>query len=129
MVCLAQRRPAAIDERFYFCPNIWNYWGFEWQYGIVNRLLFDLLQNRVRTMSQSSVDIKLTQSVINKLAMRGIRSPCKVTVTVDKGLATLTGTVTQAHQKMAAAAVASGTSGIKRVVNQLVVKAAERGAR
>ncbi len=80
-------------------------------------------------MSQSSADIKLTQAVINKLAMRGIRSPCKVTVTVDKGLATLSGTVTQAHQKMAAQAVASGTSGIKRVVNQLVVKAAERGAR
>ena len=96
---------------------------------MVNRLLFDLLKNRARTMSQSSADIKLTQSVVNKLAMRGIRSPCKVTVTVDKGLATLTGTVTQAHQKMAAASVASGTSGIKRVVNQLVVKAAERGAR
>ena len=80
-------------------------------------------------MSQSSADIKLTQSVINKLAMRGIRSPCKVTVTVDKGLATLSGTVTQAHQKIAAASVASGTSGIKRVVNQLVVKASERGAR
>ena len=80
-------------------------------------------------MSQSSADLKLTQAVINKLAMRGIRSPCKVTVTVDNGLATLTGTVTQAHQKQAASAAATGTSGIKRVVNQLVVKAAERGAR
>ena len=80
-------------------------------------------------MAQSSVDIKLTQSVINKLAMRGIRSPCKVTVTVDKGLATLTGTVTQAHQKIAATSVATGTSGVKRVVNQLVVKAAEREIR
>jgi osmotically-inducible protein OsmY len=80
-------------------------------------------------MAQSSADIKLTQSVINKLAMRGIRTPCKVTVTVESGLATLTGTVTQAHQKMAATSAASGTSGVKRVVNQLVVKAAERGQR
>ncbi|HUP78915.1 MAG TPA: hypothetical protein VM260_10190, partial [Pirellula sp.] len=30
-------------------------------------------------MSQSSEDIKLTQAVSNKQAMRGIRSPCKVT--------------------------------------------------
>ncbi len=80
-------------------------------------------------MAQSSADIKLTQSVINKLAMRGIRTPCKVTVTVEKGLATLTGTVTQPHQKIAAASVASSTSGIKRVLNQLVVKAAERGSK
>ena len=80
-------------------------------------------------MSQSSADMKLTQAVINKLTMRGIRSPCKVTVTVDKGLATLTGTVTQPHQKMTATSAASGTSGVKRVVNQLVVKAAVRGER
>jgi osmotically-inducible protein OsmY len=78
-------------------------------------------------MAQSSADIKLTQSVINQLAMQGIRTPCKVTVTVDKGLATLSGTVTQAHMKMAATSIASGTSGVKRVVNQLVVKATERG--
>ena len=80
-------------------------------------------------MSQSSADIKLTQQVINTLAMRGIRTPCKVNVTVEKGLVTLTGTVTQAHLKMAASSVATGTSGIKRVVNQLVVKAAGRGPR
>jgi len=80
-------------------------------------------------MAQSSADIKLTQSVIDKLAVHGIRSPCKVNVTVEKGLVTLTGTVAQAHQKAAATSVATGTSGIKRVVNQLVVKAAERGSR
>jgi osmotically-inducible protein OsmY len=77
-------------------------------------------------MAQNNVDLKLTQAVINKLATRGIRSPCKVSVTVESGLATLTGTVPQAHLKIAATAVASGTAGIKRVVNNLVVKAAER---
>ena len=74
-------------------------------------------------MSQNSADIRLAQSVIQELTVKGISSPCKVTVTVDKGLATLTGTVAQAHQKTAASAVATGTSGIKRVMNQLVVKA------
>ncbi len=81
----------------------------------------------VSTMSQNSGDIKLAQSVIKELTMRGISAPCKVTVTVDKGLATLSGTVTQANQKIAASAVASGTSGINRVMNQLVVKSAKKG--
>ena len=80
-------------------------------------------------MSQNSADIKLAQSVIQELTLKGISSPCKVTVTVDKGLATLTGTVTQAHQKIAASAVATATSGINRVMNQLVVKAAKNGER
>lgn len=96
------------------------------QYATLGVFLFVLLLLRVVTMSQSSADIKLTQSVINKLAMRGIRTPCKVTVTVTKGLATLTGTVTQPHQKIAAGSVASSTSGVKRVINSLIVKAAER---
>ena len=80
-------------------------------------------------MSQNSADIRLAQSVIQELTVKGISSPCKVTVTVDKGLATLTGTVAQAHQKTAASAVATATSGINRVMNQLVVKAAKNGER
>lgn len=76
--------------------------------------------------AQSNADVKLVQLVNSKLAMRGIRSPCSVTVTVNRGEVTLTGTVTQPHQKMSAAQVAQGMSGVKRVHNQLVVKAAER---
>ena len=87
------------------------------------KVTFYSFARRASTMSQSSADINLAQSVIKELTVRGIRSPCKVTVTVDKGLATLSGTVTQAHQKITASAVATGTSGIKRVMNQLVVKA------
>jgi osmotically-inducible protein OsmY len=77
-------------------------------------------------MASGTDDIRLTQAVINKLLMRGIRSPCAVSVSVAKGIATLTGTVTMAHQKIAAGSVATGTSGIKRVLNLLVVKAAVR---
>jgi len=100
--------------------------GFSSPVGYCDKVTYCSFEKRVQNVSQSSADIKLTQAVINKLAMRGIRTPCKVTVTVDKGLATLSGTVTQAHQKTAATSAASGTSGVKRVVNQIVVKAAER---
>ena len=83
---------------------------------------------RTSIMSQNSADIRLAQSVTKELTVRGISSSCKVTVTVDKGLATLTGKVAHAHQKIAASAVAMGTSGISRVMNQLVVKATKKGA-
>ena len=76
--------------------------------------------------AQSNADGKLVMLVNSKLAMRGIRTPCAVTVTVARGEATLTGTVVQPHQKMSAAQIAQGVNGIKRVHNQLVVKAAER---
>lgn len=74
----------------------------------------------------SNADLKLTQTVNNKLAMRGIRSPCNVTVTTKGGEVTLTGSVTQPHMKQAAAQVATSTNGVKRVINQLIVKAAEK---
>jgi osmotically-inducible protein OsmY len=77
-------------------------------------------------MALNNGDTKLTQTIINKLTMRGIRTPCKVSVGVVQGQVTLTGTVTQAHQKIAAASVCSAISGVKRVINNLIVKAAER---
>jgi osmotically-inducible protein OsmY len=77
-------------------------------------------------MALNNADSKLTQTIINKLAMRGIRTPCNVSVGVMQGQVTLTGTVTQSHQKIAAASVCSAVSGVKRVINNLIVKAAER---
>jgi osmotically-inducible protein OsmY len=77
-------------------------------------------------MALNNADSKLTQTIINKLTMRGIRTPWKVNVGVAQGQVTLTGTVTQAHQKTAAASVCSAISGVKRVINNLIVKAAER---
>ena len=76
--------------------------------------------------AQSNADGKLVQLVNGKLAMRGFRSPCNITVTSARCEVTLCGTVPQAHQKMSAAQVAQGITGVKRVHNQLVVKAAER---
>ena len=58
--------------------------------------------------------------------MRGFRPPSQVSVACAAGQVTLTGSVTQAHLKQTAAQVASGITGVKKVVNQLTVKAAER---
>lgn len=74
----------------------------------------------------SNADIKLTQTVNSKMAMRGIRSPCQVSVACNNGDVTLTGTVVQAHQKQAAERVAQGVTGVRRVINQLVIKAPDR---
>ena len=41
----------------------------------------------------NNADIKLTQTVNSKMAMRGIRSPCHVSVACNNGDVTLTGTV------------------------------------
>ena len=73
-----------------------------------------------------NVDIKLTQQINTKLAMRGIRSPCHVAVACRGGEVTLTGTVVQAHQNNAAMRVAQGITGVKRVINQITIKAQER---
>ena len=58
--------------------------------------------------------------------MRGFRPPSHVSVACVGGQITLTGTVTQAHLKQSAAQVAAGITGVKKVINQLTVKAAER---
>ncbi|MEQ1825629.1 MAG: BON domain-containing protein [Pirellula sp.] len=76
--------------------------------------------------ANNNVDIKLVQLVNTKLTMRGIRSPCNVSVACKGGEVTLTGTVAQPHQKNSAGSVAQGVTGVKRVINQLTVKAQVR---
>jgi len=51
---------------------------------------------------------------------------CHVAVACRGGEVTLTGTVVQAHQKNAAMRVAQGITGVKRVINQITIKAQER---
>lgn len=79
-------------------------------------------------MQQSSAkdDQKLCMMVTNKLAARGIRSPCAVSVSARNGEITLNGTVVQAHQKNAASHAASTIEGVKRVYDNLVVKVAAK---
>jgi len=68
-------------------------------------------------------DKTITRQVAGKLAGRGINSPCRVVVDTIKGQVTLTGTVQYAHQKTTAAQLAHGISGVKRVIDRLIVKA------
>ena len=68
-------------------------------------------------------DKTITRQVMGKLAGRGLNSPCRVAVDTIKGQVTLTGTVQYAHQKTTASQVAHGISGVKRVVDKVVVKA------
>ena len=69
-------------------------------------------------------DRTLIQQVSQKLANRGIRSPRHVQVQSRNGDVTLSGTVQFAHQKGAAAQLVNGISGVRRVIDQLIVKAA-----
>ncbi|MFN9986843.1 MAG: BON domain-containing protein [Pirellula sp.] len=92
----------------------------------MQRVLTAPLSGKYSMSLNGNVDIKLTQQINTKLAMRGIRSPCHVAVACRGGEVTLTGTVVQAHQKNAAMRVAQGITGVKRVINQITIKAQER---
>jgi osmotically-inducible protein OsmY len=78
------------------------------------------------TMAEQIPDRVIIQQITNKLATRGVRSPCRVTVLSYRGDVTLSGTVEHAHQKGAAVGVASGVAGVKRVIDQMTVKPPER---
>lgn len=66
----------------------------------------------------------ILQQLTNKLASRGVRSPCHVTVQSNNGEVTLTGNVQFLHQKQAAVQVANGIAGVRRVIDQLIIKVA-----
>ena len=68
-------------------------------------------------------DRNVTQQVKNKLAGRGLSAPCQVSVDTRNGEVTLTGSVQHAHQKGTAVQAASAISGVRRVVDRLIVKA------
>lgn len=67
-------------------------------------------------------DRTITQQVSHKLANRGFRSPCQVTVQTKNGDVTLSGTVQFSHQKRAATQLVSGIMGVRRVTDRMIVK-------
>ena len=69
-------------------------------------------------------DRTITRQVTGKLARRGLNTPCHVTVDTLKGQVTLSGSVQYAHQKTAAVQAVNGISGVRRVIDRLIVKAA-----
>ncbi|MEX2173242.1 MAG: BON domain-containing protein [Pirellulaceae bacterium] len=74
-----------------------------------------------RKMS-GATDKAITVQVNQRLANRGVRSPCRVAVATKGGDVTLSGSVQFAHQKAASSQAASSISGVRRVINNLSVK-------
>jgi len=77
-------------------------------------------------MSAKGADQKISNEVLLKLANRGLRSPCNVTVNTKNGEVTLSGTVQYAHQKSAAVQAATTVAGVRRVSDQTKVGAKRR---
>jgi osmotically-inducible protein OsmY len=75
---------------------------------------------------RGSQDQLIIQLLNNKLASRGLSSPCHVAVHIKNGEVTLSGSVQYAHQKDSAAKLATGIRGVSRIVNQLTVMPLKR---
>ena len=67
-------------------------------------------------------DRTINQQVAQKIANRGINSPSQVSVQTHRGEVTLSGMVQHAHQKNAAVQAASSVMGVKRVIDNTMVK-------
>ena len=73
-------------------------------------------------MSASGQDRSIVQAVNQRLATRGIRSPCRIDVQARNGEVTLSGNIQYPHQRSAAMQAASTTSGVRHVVDRLTLK-------
>jgi osmotically-inducible protein OsmY len=71
-------------------------------------------------------DKTITRQVQGKLAGRGLGTPCHVSVATSKGEVTLTGDVQYEHQKGAAVQAINGISGVRRVIDRLIVKVVKK---
>lgn len=68
-------------------------------------------------------DKTITRQVQGKIATRGLGAPCRITVATIKGEVTLSGTVRYAQQKQTAVQVAHSVSGVRNIVDRLMVVA------
>jgi len=73
-------------------------------------------------MSAIGQDRTIAQAVTQRLATRGIRSPCRIDVQSRNGEVTLSGSIQYPYQRSAAMQAASTTSGVRQVVDRLTVK-------
>ncbi len=67
-------------------------------------------------------DKTITRQVQGRIAAGGLGSPCRIAVETSKGEVTLSGTVQYVQQKNTAVQAANRISGVRRVVDRLVVK-------
>jgi osmotically-inducible protein OsmY len=77
-------------------------------------------------MSVFGSDRTISQAVSQRLATRGLRSPCRVDVQSRNGEVTLTGTLQYPHQRSAAMQAASSAAGVRHVVDRMTIKPAAK---
>ena len=77
-------------------------------------------------MSAIGQDRNIAQAVTQRMAMRGIRTPCRIDVQSRNGEVTLSGSIQYPHQRAAAMQAASTTSGVRHVVDRMTVKPATK---
>jgi osmotically-inducible protein OsmY len=75
-------------------------------------------------MAAMGNDRAVIQQVNQRLASRGLRNPCKIDVASKNGEVTLSGSIQYPHQRSTAMQAASTASGVRHVVDRLVIKAA-----
>jgi osmotically-inducible protein OsmY len=88
--------------------------GFEFCFAIGVKIMHDPKDGRVM------------QQVNNKLASRGFGSQSRLTVQTANGMVTISGSVQYAHQKRAAVKTITGLAGVRRVIDQLIIKPAAK---
>jgi osmotically-inducible protein OsmY len=74
----------------------------------------------------SGQDRTIVQQVTQRLATRGLRSPCKIEVQSRNGDVTLTGAIQYPHQRAAAKQAASTAAGVRSVIDHLTIKPPEK---
>ena len=75
---------------------------------------------------QEIPDRTLDQQVAQKLSNRGISAPSQVVVSTRRGEVTLSGAVQYPHQKNAAVQAANSVMGVRRVIDNMTVRAVVR---
>lgn len=77
-------------------------------------------------MSAFGQDRTIMQQVTQRLATRGLRSPCRIDVQSRNGEVTLTGSIQYPQQRAAAMQAAATASGVRHVVDRLTMKPPEK---
>jgi osmotically-inducible protein OsmY len=77
-------------------------------------------------MSGMARDQTIAQQVTERIATRGIRSPCRIDVQAKNGEVILSGEIQHAYQRSAVLQVVSATSGVRHVVDRLRIKRAAK---
>jgi osmotically-inducible protein OsmY len=72
--------------------------------------------------ASSGQDRSITQQVLQRLATKGLRSPCRIDVQSRNGEVTLTGNLQYAYQRPAALQAAATAAGVRHVVDKLTIK-------